>query len=1156
MKNYVLFSYHTNQKVNITKHQIKKESFTKYMNYKQTRDELIGKNKKKKELIESDYLEKTAELFESGLSDEDFVINLQIISALTSTRNTNAKPRIKKYINIYFKKVRSYVERLIKLYNEKNDILIDNFENFLVNNVDKEYISTGSESDSEEEKYEICEWRESQRNSTTQEPNVNAPSNNTRNTNNHGTRVIRVDLEQSSPTNVRSLQYVYDEINNSFILGDAVESTLRDLSSTYANSPRNENGDASSQTRSLRALENAFATPQAEEQWDNLSEGTINSNSDSPGYMAVSTFSDGSDELINVREIVAQSARAEINSSHDQSEEENSDYLVIMRQRDEQIARLVNQVVRRRIHAEEIRYNVIRDPAENPEDNNTFDYDEAHVPVFNDIYQGPTLTTADIERISARFPSFGDAYNYLHSLTRESISRRERISLDDLSVQRRRNFHVMNNARLLTRVNEHLRITFPDQTNNLEPQVLATPLVANNLRLNDDISISDSQNASISDERHQDSDLASHYFVNVKNSEFVFHPTPIDQHLMNLIFQSFFHIINKTSFYSDEILLFLLWFIKNNHSSFLETIYRKTCIKEVCMLLKTFLIRRRTSYIINKIDYIKNFELNEFNIRAYKDVITKGNAHIIDFQIFSPLIIFNHCSYYHFEFIECYINYIKYNQDRNKEEHYLKIIRILKKNCKQNANKAFFLLSKLALHCEEAQYICSQKSIVEITTEVYKQQLMVGHNTKYTLLCIYCLCELWEQNRKIILKRKVMPTIFDVFKRKLKDKRFDKEFLAIVCLIKSMTRCVLFLRSDLIEFPIVELFLMVVKNVRHIKNSRNLSLHEIFDIEDSNDNELCSYLILKESFCVLSNLVMDFGNYKIKFINKNGLQTIYKAGKKTNLEYNLLFLLKNFVYESTWQDKQYFMNVCTNKAIDKTGSQIENNNENQICSYYGSKSEINRNINLSICQLVNNAKSNINKKLSENEYYVISTYKNIFTRTFNKYNKINLDKINRRMREKLKTLKEAFNIVRNIVCSTKQETYEFFNHYPYLLENIILYFIRLLRSANFIRQKKNIIIEIIYIFSNICANTDEYKDIFVQPFFTTEIRKLFTSKNRDIMLAMIWFITNLSWAEDENGQNRNKLIVEAGYKNYLLDVKDIDKYIKDKVVFALGNLKL
>lgn len=1128
-------------KANISETLNKKGQKCISMNYKEIRNKLTASNPEKLKLLNSEYLDATIQLFKTIISEEDLVMNLQIIATLTLTRDSDAKSRIRDNLDVYFAAVEKYVERVVVLFNEKNDTAIEIFDKSLFNVSNNQYDFSDYQNNSDEVPIKMCDWRaEKKEEKAPDRINMKELQTIQTNTADFDNRFVIVDIENNNPNIESSVQYVYDEINNRFILHAELTHNLDEDSGPIILQAAEESvivdiersSDLGQSTPDVSDAENLDVTEATQLDGENREANT------SP------SLNNEMDESVLDRNIIEDTAS------------QNESAAIIQNRgggRDSELIRLIDYF--HSIRGENRTHNTRSMEIEDADQHRSYfinsssnGYSGVHGSIENAMEGDSRLTTEEIDIISSRFNDYRQGNSFLLALEREfaddGINQTHPDNLEALP-----GFTALNETSVLDAV--HGAYTAEIQSDRTAVQCLTTPLPNTSVtNTEDDLSILDSHNIFLSDDKSQDNESNTQLYVNMKSQTVYKYPSVTEQDVFVAITRSIFSIVKSTSFFSDEILFFLLWLLKSNNLAFLDAYHRNLCVKDACHLLKYYMIRKKTIRVIEVTDYIKDFELNEFNIKAYKLLITKNNVKYVNYEYFQRFIYASNNGY-NLDFIECYIEYVRHIDKDKKQMHYDSIVNILKKTINKNINRSMFLVSKFALHAADAQNICGKKGVIEIVVSKFMEQTRLSRNPQISILCMYSLCDAWEQNRKLIVKHRVMPIIFEIFKQKLKSKNFDKVFLACVCLIKCMTRCVQFLKSELFDFPIIELFFLVIKYASKVKNSKDLEILSIFECCDAREIELCSFRLLKESFAVLSNLVMDHGNHKVKFISRDGLQQVYRIGKKSNLEFYMLFLLKNFLYESVWTDKELFMEVCKNRRnINCTPSTQEKTKK----LTHKTQNSYLRGKHVTIESFVAKCIENIEKSLCKNRYYIQTNNRNIFTRTFLKYNRVNLNNTSFRTQIKLKTVKELFNIIRNMVCATKYEVYKFLSSYPALLGNTVLYFIRVLRSISFDLQKRNIIIEILYTFSNICASTDEYKEIFLKPFFMTEIKKLFEVKNRDIVLAMVWFITNLSWIEDESGYERNKRMIEYGYKRYLLNVQNIDPYIKDKVAYAMENL--
>ncbi|KHN70594.1 hypothetical protein CWI42_012500 [Ordospora colligata] len=166
------------------------------------------------------------------------------------------------------------------------------------------------------------------------------------------------------------------------------------------------------------------------------------------------------------------------------------------------------------------------------------------------------------------------------------------------------------------------------------------------------------------------------------------------------------------------------------------------------------------------------------------------------------------------------------------------------------------------------------------------------------LFCIYCLTSVLEENRKAVAKSRLISAVFVLLKQKTQRKSFDCAFVMALLLLKSLTRSVTLLRSDLIDSPIVEILVNILEH----------NLPETIDGVSTimPENETCVGIIEQNVLKILAHLVMEYGDYKSRFIALSGVEIALAYTERFPCV--MLHLFKNFLYNATTATKEIFIN--------------------------------------------------------------------------------------------------------------------------------------------------------------------------------------------------------------------------------------------------------
>ncbi|KAF9762548.1 Armadillo repeat-containing protein 8 [Nosema granulosis] len=419
---------------------------------------------------------------------------------------------------------------------------------------------------------------------------------------------------------------------------------------------------------------------------------------------------------------------------------------------------------------------------------------------------------------------------------------------------------------------------------------------------------------------------------------------------------------------------------------------------------------------------------------------------------------------------------------------------------------------KLVEGNREIQEYCSKKKILQRILERFSFEPEVVY-------AISCMVEFNEENRKYVGESPVLQRILMVFKEKTLAREYDEYYINILKFLRGMSRSILFLRSKLLDYPIVELLvenlssnidissttnttidsttndINITTNTTNTTNDINITTNTTNDINittnttidtttiDTTNTTIDSiikrgvnytYTLHNTStiLLILSNLVFEYGNYKKKFIPHLSKALAFK---ETHPE-EILVLLKNYLFESDWLSKEAFIKA---------------------------------------------------------------TEKDFFDFFFS--NSISLETL--------------FNLIRNLVCEEN-------------LEMILVSFNNLVSQTLFFLRSTDsprILLQIYYTIANLSANSPSFRDLVLEDANTTDyanyanyasILEILKEKatTRDLKLAFVWIIINISWKE-EGSKRRVEKLKASGIKEFLLRLEATDSVLLDKINTALENIK-
>ncbi|TBU02293.1 hypothetical protein CWI36_1146p0010 [Hamiltosporidium magnivora] len=728
--------------------------------------------------------------------------------------------------------------------------------------------------------------------------------------------------------------------------------------------------------------------------------------------------------------------------------------------------------------------------------------------------------------------------------------------------------------------------------------------------------------------------------------------------------------INSKNFFTEE-------FIEENDGS---NFYEKIFFQDI-----DFSISKKFE---NQFLNVKNDDLTEltdnFDLLDFSDQIemTESSVHPKDYKLDKPIIGRKGLEKY----FKIQMKEKNTEKTKKKLEMLKKILNMLSSILFIERDKSLFLLSKLSQENENVQMICAILNFPDHLIDLFVD--INRNNVSYVsvLYSMYAITSKWEENRRSICKSLVIPTIFAILKNKLSEKKFDETFLVIFCLLKSLTRSVTFLRTELPEYRIIEICLETLESIYLVdlnrkKNSSPRKMYEIIghdscldgikgrfldsqeilsvssttiskkdnstffgNISNSNSsnlsfsslnsesfenkltinessnslnlqeknhileintnfsenkntlesqngksnkqfldsNELISIesetisneilsekplesdnlvenillAIKKETFSILSNLLLEFGNYKHKFMDKNGLKIVVQ--KSENIEFNLFFLLKNFLYESNWDTKTYFIKNTEPDFFTKYIGEPTEDIYKKIISCFKNEIEFDK-YYIKYRKLEDpDMISQTNNYLNDDISYIEITGRSNSSRN-NVFENLNTSKEkplnfqqNIPIQLSVPAMEQLMNVLRNLLCGTKEELKYIFRRFNSLLNSIFCYFKKLTSRVN--RSNFPIITQIIYIFVNLSANNLKYKKMMLHDEIIDGIIELTKFKNKKLELSILWLIINLSWKEEEGVKNRIKILKMKGLFNWLKFLEYNDPVFTDKVQTALENL--
>jgi armadillo repeat-containing protein 8 len=379
--------------------------------------------------------------------------------------------------------------------------------------------------------------------------------------------------------------------------------------------------------------------------------------------------------------------------------------------------------------------------------------------------------------------------------------------------------------------------------------------------------------------------------------------------------------------------------------------------------------------------------------------------------------------------------------------------------------ESLVLIGRMAENNIKVQLFCREISLMAKIIDSFDEENPEQMSPAF-LYCIYALTSELEENRKAVARSKIIPAIFGQFKIRTGAGRFDAAFVLMVFFFKSMTKSICFLRSDLLEYPIVELLLSALGD-EHPRTPEGLD--EIFPDHDPG-------LINENILNVLINLVLEYGNYKQKFVSAGGVAKVMKFGAE--FPHAVLHIFKNFLYDTNFNSKEVFINA---------------------------------------------------------------TSRSFFKDFFDLY----------RETGDLAILEGCFNLMRNLLCDDTLE--HIIRSYTDLLDPIF-YFLDVFsnRPVTENSMEEAVLLQIFYTIVNLSANTNRFKSLILKNIHLENMKRVSTTRN--LCIAFIWIIINLSWRE-EGYEERVQILLDNGVREWLIGLQTRDPVLADKVGTALDNLR-
>ncbi|EOB12718.1 hypothetical protein NBO_376g0006 [Nosema bombycis CQ1] len=310
-------------------------------------------------------------------------------------------------------------------------------------------------------------------------------------------------------------------------------------------------------------------------------------------------------------------------------------------------------------------------------------------------------------------------------------------------------------------------------------------------------------------------------------------------------------------------------------------------------------------------------------------------------------------------------------------------------------------------------------------------------------------------------------------------KEYDGIFKEILEFFQVMTRSVLFLRTHLLDYQNIELLFDVLDNCEGFGEDSKVSKGDLRDDSKEDWKEVdCSEvlphtehpLLNKSILKLIVNLVLDYGNYKKKFVENGGFDKILRHKQTHPVE--VLMIFKNFLYDTHWQAKEQFL-------------------------------------------------SSTNPDFLNFFFKIYETTKDP------------------------RVIEILFNLIRNLVCDDSLEL--ILVTYTDLIPKVFKYLEKFSEENN-----EKVLIQILYTIGNLSANSPAFRDLIFEGKRMDSLKKSCTT--RDLSLAFVWIIINVSW-KDNGYEERVSKLKEFGIKEFLLKMTGGDSVLMDKINTALDNIK-
>ncbi|ELQ76643.1 putative Armadillo-type fold protein, partial [Trachipleistophora hominis] len=172
-----------------------------------------------------------------------------------------------------------------------------------------------------------------------------------------------------------------------------------------------------------------------------------------------------------------------------------------------------------------------------------------------------------------------------------------------------------------------------------------------------------------------------------------------------------------------------------------------------------------------------------------------------------------------------------------------------------------------------------------------------------SLFCAYELSTFSIKNRDFFQKL-LSKNVVGLILHKIEHFVFDEELLGAFKLFKLFSQRIKFLQIETQNCPILEVCL--------------LSLERDHKCEEIN----------REVLCILSNILLNYNNYRKIFIDNDGFNVIKK--KVYMFDEEVLSLCRNFLYSSTFQEKEAFIREIPVKYVHSVFKTQKLNNLDKI----------------------------------------------------------------------------------------------------------------------------------------------------------------------------------------------------------------------------------